>query len=173
MTPTAATAALRMAMAMRRLGFGDEGTVHGFRQCLSTWAREHTRYRIDTIEAALAHRDEDKVARAYSACCRLLARAPRTGRGLGEVLHYAATEKQQGVAEKRSADSRARMTMLYGDPQMGENVVAVVGDMRSSSQILDDLVANKAPLDPYIDLVTDMKHSIAPYTRFESKVQGV
>jgi integrase len=66
MTPTAATAALRMAMAMRRLGFGDEGTVHGFRQCLSTWAREHTRYRIDTIEAALAHRDEDKVARAYS-----------------------------------------------------------------------------------------------------------
>lgn len=57
---------MAMAMGMRRLDFGYAATVHGFRQCLSTWARERTKYRIDTIEAALAHRDEDKVARAYS-----------------------------------------------------------------------------------------------------------
>jgi len=66
MDPRKRLSNMAMAMAMRRLGYGDDGTVHGFRQCLSTWAREHTRYRIDTIEAALAHRDEDKVARAYS-----------------------------------------------------------------------------------------------------------
>jgi len=57
---------MAMAMALRRLGYGDTGTVHGFRQCLSTWVRERTRYRVDTIEAALDHRDEDKVARAYN-----------------------------------------------------------------------------------------------------------
>lgn len=57
---------MSMLMALRRLGYGDRTTVHGFRQNLSSWARENTRYRIDTIEAALAHRDEDKVARAYN-----------------------------------------------------------------------------------------------------------
>ena len=58
---------MSMATAMRRLEFGDKhATVHGFRQCLSAWARENTEFRIDTIEAALAHRDEDRVARAYN-----------------------------------------------------------------------------------------------------------
>lgn len=56
---------MAMAMILRRLDVTD-ATVHGFRQCLSTWARENTRYRVDTIEAALAHRDENKVVRAYS-----------------------------------------------------------------------------------------------------------
>ena len=42
------------AMAMRRLEFGEHATVHGFRQCLSTWARERTKFRIDTIEVSKA-----------------------------------------------------------------------------------------------------------------------
>lgn len=47
---------------------------------------------------------------------------------------------------------------------IGPDVVAVVVDMRSSSQMLDDLVASGSPMGPYIDLVAEMKHTIAPYT---------
>lgn len=46
--------------------FADLGTVHGFRSAFSTWSREQTRSRIDVIEAALAHREADRVAAAYS-----------------------------------------------------------------------------------------------------------
>jgi integrase len=40
--------------------------VHGFRSAFSAWARERTSYRVEVIEAALAHREKDRVAAAYS-----------------------------------------------------------------------------------------------------------
>ena len=57
---------MSLLMCLRRLGYGDKTTVHGFRGAFSSWARENTKLRVDTIEAALAHRDEDKVVRAYA-----------------------------------------------------------------------------------------------------------
>jgi len=57
-----------------------------------------------------------------------------------------------------------KVRMRFKNPLMGPNAVAVVVDIRSSSQMLDDLVASGSPLDPYIDLVGEMKHTIAPYT---------
>jgi integrase len=46
--------------------YSDLSTVHGFRAGFSSWAREKTRFRVDAIEAALAHREQDRVAAAYS-----------------------------------------------------------------------------------------------------------
>jgi integrase len=46
--------------------WSERTTVHGFRSAFSTWARERTRVRVDVIEAALAHREQDRVAAAYS-----------------------------------------------------------------------------------------------------------
>lgn len=42
------------------------GVVHGFRSAFSSWARERTKFRVEVIEAALAHREKDRVAAAYS-----------------------------------------------------------------------------------------------------------
>jgi integrase len=44
----------------------DEPTVHGFRSSFSTWAREQTDYPAEVIEAALAHKQPDKVVAAYA-----------------------------------------------------------------------------------------------------------
>lgn len=41
-------------------------TVYGFRATLSTWAREQTDYLAEVIEAALNHRQPDKVVAAYA-----------------------------------------------------------------------------------------------------------
>lgn len=41
-------------------------TVHGFRATLSTWAREQTDYPAEVIEAALNHKQPDKVVAAYA-----------------------------------------------------------------------------------------------------------
>jgi integrase len=50
-----------------RMGWRNRTTVHGLcRSTFSTWARERTNYNTEIIEAALAHRDEDRVAAAYN-----------------------------------------------------------------------------------------------------------
>ena len=46
---------MTLSMALRRLGFKDQQTVHGFRAWLSTKAREAGHFPRDVVEAALAH----------------------------------------------------------------------------------------------------------------------
>ena len=50
----------------KRWGFGDEMEVHGIRATCSTWANESGNYRPDVIEAALAHKENDRVRAAYN-----------------------------------------------------------------------------------------------------------
>ena len=56
---------MALLMTLRRLGFGSV-TVHGFRSTFSTWANELGIAKPDAIEAALAHREENAVRRAYN-----------------------------------------------------------------------------------------------------------
>jgi integrase len=55
---------MALLMLVRRLGHS-EITVHGFRSTFSTWAAERTAFASEVIELALAHTDNNKVARAY------------------------------------------------------------------------------------------------------------
>lgn len=50
----------------KRWGFSREMDIHGFRAMASTWANETGKYRPDVIEAALAHRESDRVRAAYN-----------------------------------------------------------------------------------------------------------
>jgi integrase len=54
-----------MKMLRRRMGVGDEVTIHGFRASFKTWATERTSFPHEVIEAALAHATGDKVEQAY------------------------------------------------------------------------------------------------------------
>jgi len=56
---------MALLMTLRRLGAG-AFTVHGFRSTFSTWANELGIAKPDAIEAALAHREENAVRRAYN-----------------------------------------------------------------------------------------------------------
>jgi integrase len=56
-----------MLTLLRRMGFDERTTVHGLcRATFSTWAYETGAARPDVIEACLAHREQDRVARAYN-----------------------------------------------------------------------------------------------------------
>lgn len=58
---------MALLAALGRLGMRDRTTVHGLcRSTFSTWANETGAARPDVIEAALAHREADKVRRAYN-----------------------------------------------------------------------------------------------------------
>jgi integrase len=54
-----------MLMLLRRMGRGDDLTVHGFRSTFRTWAAELTNFPREVIEAALAHTIGNKVEAAY------------------------------------------------------------------------------------------------------------
>jgi integrase len=56
---------MSLLMTLRRLGV-KAITVHGFRSTFSTWANELGIAKPDAIEAALAHREENAVRRAYN-----------------------------------------------------------------------------------------------------------
>jgi len=56
---------MALLMTLRRLK-AKAATVHGFRSTFSTWANELAIARPDVIEAALAHREENAVRRAYN-----------------------------------------------------------------------------------------------------------
>jgi hypothetical protein len=56
---------MALSMTLRRLGV-KAATVHGFRSTFSTWANELGIAKPDAIEAALAHREENAVRRAYN-----------------------------------------------------------------------------------------------------------
>jgi integrase len=55
---------MALAMCLRRLGEG-EVTVHGFRSAFSTWAAEAHAATPDVVECALAHKEQDRIRRAY------------------------------------------------------------------------------------------------------------
>jgi len=58
---------MAMLTLLRRMGVADSTTVHGLcRSSFSTWANDTGGARPDVVEAALAHREEDKVRRAYN-----------------------------------------------------------------------------------------------------------
>lgn len=55
-----------MLMLLRRMGWADRTTTHGFRSAFKTWASERTAYADEISEAALAHAKGDKLAAAYN-----------------------------------------------------------------------------------------------------------
>jgi integrase len=58
---------MAMLTLLRRMSVADSTTVHGLcRSSFSTWANETAAARPDAIEAALAHREVDKVRAAYN-----------------------------------------------------------------------------------------------------------
>lgn len=48
-----------------RMGYTDVD-IHGFRAVASTWANESGKFRPDVIEAALAHKEQDRIRAAYN-----------------------------------------------------------------------------------------------------------
>lgn len=50
----------------KRHGFAEIMEIHGLRAVASTWANEAGKYRPDVVEAALAHKEGDRVRRAYN-----------------------------------------------------------------------------------------------------------
>ena len=58
---------MAMLAVLDRLGARDKTTTHGLcRKTFSTWANETGAARPDVIEACLAHKESDKVRRAYN-----------------------------------------------------------------------------------------------------------
>ncbi|KGE04548.1 Integrase [Pseudohaliea rubra DSM 19751] len=54
-----------MLSLLKRMGYGEHATTHGFRSTLKTWAGETTAHPREVIEHALAHRLKDKAEAAY------------------------------------------------------------------------------------------------------------
>lgn len=50
---------------LKRCGYGDEATMHGFRASFRTWASDQTAYSHEVCEAALAHVVRDQTVAAY------------------------------------------------------------------------------------------------------------
>lgn len=57
----------RMSDAMRRWGYRELATVHGFRATASTTLNESGLWSVDAIELALAHQEQNDVRAAYNA----------------------------------------------------------------------------------------------------------
>ncbi len=57
---------MTLSMALRRLGYEDRQSVHGFRSIFSTLMREQSNFRPAAIEAQLAHAVKDATEAAYS-----------------------------------------------------------------------------------------------------------
>lgn len=57
---------MAMLVLLDRIGMRKDTTVHGLRSSFSTWAYESGKYRPDVIEAALAHREKDRIKAAYN-----------------------------------------------------------------------------------------------------------
>ena len=106
---------MAMLMLLRRLPtgnvvdgraevFADIATVHGFRAGFSSWARERTRFRVETIETALAHRETDAVVRSYSHLAEYKKdRAALASAWAAFIEHGEAKGKVVNLRSKRSA----------------------------------------------------------------------
>lgn len=57
---------MSLLAVLDRLGMRDRTTAHGLRASFSTWANETGAARPDVVEACLAHREADRVRRAYN-----------------------------------------------------------------------------------------------------------
>lgn len=58
---------MAMLTVLKRMKYSERTTVHGLcRASFSTWANDLGIARPDVIEAALAHREQDKVRRSYN-----------------------------------------------------------------------------------------------------------
>jgi len=65
--PTQPLSNMAMLTLLRRMGYSDRTTVHGLcRASFSTWANETGAARPDVVEAALAHREGDRIRAAYN-----------------------------------------------------------------------------------------------------------
>lgn len=101
MKPGKPMSSMAMLVMLDRLGERKRTTVHGLcRQTFSTWANNTGAARPDVIEAALAHKEEDKVRRAYNKADfaderrRLLAAwAEYLGRAPAQVIDLDATRR--------------------------------------------------------------------------------
>jgi hypothetical protein len=59
---------MSMLVTLRRMGIEKRTTVHGVcRNAFSTWANEAGAARPDVIEAALAHKEQDRIRAATTA----------------------------------------------------------------------------------------------------------
>lgn len=63
-----------MLFALYRMGYHSKATMHGMRSLFSTWANSTGRYHADVVEAALAHKEEDRVRAAYNRADHFAAR---------------------------------------------------------------------------------------------------
>ena len=61
----AALSDMALLQVLRRMGWGERTTVHGFRSAFRTWVAEATQFAPLVAEAALAHRLGDKLEVAY------------------------------------------------------------------------------------------------------------
>lgn len=57
---------MAMLVLLKRMKVHRITTAHGLRSTFSTWANESGRYRVDVIEACLAHQEANKVRAAYN-----------------------------------------------------------------------------------------------------------
>jgi integrase len=64
--PGAPLSDMAMLEMVRGMGYGKRTVVHGLRSTFSTWAHETHAAPPEVIEAALAHREGDRVAAAYN-----------------------------------------------------------------------------------------------------------
>ena len=55
-----------LAQALKRVGFDDQGTVHGTRASFKDWARETQQFNWEAVELCLAHEVGSDTERAYS-----------------------------------------------------------------------------------------------------------
>ena len=107
---------MALTMALRRLPtgrtredgepetFGDLATLHGFRSAFSTWANDSRRFHADVIEAALAHREADRVRAAYDRSAKDGERFERDMRALRLAwADYVCTPKRSKVIDLHRA----------------------------------------------------------------------
>jgi len=67
MNPEKAMSSMAMLTVLKRMKYSERTTVHGLcRASFSTWTNDLGIARPDVIEAALAHREQDKVRRSYN-----------------------------------------------------------------------------------------------------------
>lgn len=95
---------MSLLMTLRRLGIKTV-TVHGFRSTFSTWANELGIAKPDAIEAALAHREQNAVRRAYNRS-QFLAERRALMVAWGEFLAGAAPAQPDGEVEESAAINR-------------------------------------------------------------------
>jgi integrase len=66
MKPEQPLSNMAMLVLLGRMDMRDRTTVHGLRSTFSTWANETTSFKPDIVEAALAHKEADRVRAAYN-----------------------------------------------------------------------------------------------------------